>query len=397
MKALGILFAAAGHGKAMAHFDPQNFSINLTRGKGDGTVCHEMGHYIDKMIEEKFRLGRNSEKNHAPYASYTKGESRNVSNPHIMEAMLDLMTFIKQGLFINKTTLEVQKEFYHTRYKNVIEKIQPYFHEFIQSVVNTTVTIPIKADKKKKFRKNYSTFEDAVNYYKTSYESYFNYNYYLEHKSKVTAFFSTLINTYDLETYDVQFNNNPKNNTPYSNVQNVYTRTSYYLKNQAMKSDYWTFDWELFARGFETYIFDKMAKNNRSNNYLVSGSYFDRPEGVYAYGVERDILYILYDELFNVVKREMKIKDFTPFREERVNEYILLGNNDKEDKKVIEDAESGEEVIDSTEEEMLIEKGREILQKLIEMLTTKNTFEQGGELLAFGLVPNLFKFAASGS
>jgi len=39
---LGIMFAAAGRSGASAHYDPARVAINLTRGKGDGSVAHEM-------------------------------------------------------------------------------------------------------------------------------------------------------------------------------------------------------------------------------------------------------------------------------------------------------------------------------------------------------------------
>src|ERR1035437_3224649 len=69
---LGIKFAASGHGRAMAHYEPSRIAINLTRGKGDGTVAHEMTHYIDNMLPKKFPKGQGTEKGHAIYGSYTK-------------------------------------------------------------------------------------------------------------------------------------------------------------------------------------------------------------------------------------------------------------------------------------------------------------------------------------
>ncbi len=394
---LGILFAAAGHGRAMATYHSDTKAINLTRSKGDGTVCHEMGHYIDNSVQDKFPKDRATQKNHGHYSSFISSDARNVSDKDIMESFYSLMRFITRGFFINKNTLELVDTNSNAYPPHVYAKMAPFIPEFIQSALRTTVSITIKADPTHKLKqKNFDTIEQAIEHYaNSSYSHYLSYNYYLQNKGKVTNFWAALVNTYDLASYILEFNNSPKGNSNYGS-SNIWTNTAFYLKNKAMKSEYWTFDWELFARGFETYIFDKMAKNNRENNYLVSGAYFDRPEGVYAFGVEREILFILYDELFATIKRVLNIPDFVAFREERVDEYILLGENDTEERDVVETTDA-EPVVDGTEEDKLMAEGIAILQKLITMLTTKPKMERGGQLNGLSVVDNLFIFARSGS
>jgi hypothetical protein len=164
-----------------------------------------------------------------------------------------------------------------------------------------------------------------------------------------------------------------------------------------MKSEYWTFEWELFARGFETYIFDKISKYGRENNYLVSGGYFDRPEGVYPFGIEREILYILYDNLFDVIKKEMNIADFIPFRNQRINEYIELNDNDTEKRKVVSDEATSTIIELSTEqlERKNIIKNK--LNTLLELINTNKTkYADGGELNDIDLIKKLFNFAEYG-
>lgn len=50
---LSLSFGGRGSGKAMAHFEPSNNVINLTREKGAGTFSHEWFHALDHYIADK--------------------------------------------------------------------------------------------------------------------------------------------------------------------------------------------------------------------------------------------------------------------------------------------------------------------------------------------------------
>lgn len=47
---LGLAIGARGHGDAMAHYEPDNQVINLTRSNGVGALAHEWGHAFDHML-----------------------------------------------------------------------------------------------------------------------------------------------------------------------------------------------------------------------------------------------------------------------------------------------------------------------------------------------------------
>lgn len=403
---LKITFAASGHGGAAATFHPDTISINLTRRKGDGTVAHEVGHYFDKAIENMFPKDRVSIARHAPYTSFYN--ANNVSNFEIFKAMRGLMHFIKDGVAINKdfkltsiydqTIKQLGFNMFEFPYvsKELNDSLKPLFEDFIKEVVQKEIFIEIKQSKTRVVAKinldNAETIEAALEFARQKYPTYFNYVEYNANKY-VKPYFEAILNTYKIEKYKIAFKNNPIRK--HSVTNNYNTSTAFYLNSQAMSSDYWTFDWELFARGFETYVAQKQIKLGRENNYLVSGAYFDRPEGVYPVGIERDILYILYENLFAVIKKELAIKDFVPFREERVNEYTVLGDNDKEKNNLTVDSKT-DVVLEATnvfDEVSVIDKLREDWAKIFERLSVKKTFEEGGEINPEGFVNNLFKFA----
>jgi hypothetical protein len=396
---LGIMFAASGTAGAMAHYDPTTIALNLTRGRGDGTVAHEMAHYIDNMLAKIFPKDQETKKRSSVYGSYIVEQklrygtnlTQNISNENIYSAMKSLMLFIRKGVPIKSDgTFDLSEE---AKKNPIMEKMLPLLDTFIKSMFETEIPIIIQAspesasNKKMLSRRHGVTIEDEIEYQKLNYPDYFSYNYYMSEK-RVSDLFTAIANTYGVPSYEITLNNKPRK--AYYYTQN-YTNTNFYLRSSMMKSEYWTFDWELFARGFETYVFDKMAKFGRENNYLVSGGYFDRPEGVYPFGIERDILYILYDNLIDTIKNELQIPDFTPFRTQRLNEYIEINNDDTEKRKVIVD-ESTSAVIDAPDEnserKTLVSNK---LQSLINMLT-KEKFEDGGEISDMDLMKNLFNF-----
>ncbi len=393
---LKIKFAASGHGNAMAHFEPDRKAINLSRKKGDGTVAHEMAHYFDKVIEDMFPHSRKRVKLHAPYASYF--DSINVSNVEIYKAMLALMYFIKKGVpvsrsgelsVINDNRFENNGMVFPYLSKEINNELRPLLEDFVKEVTSKEITIEIEATGKQTIVTKYDNFEDAVAKTKEKYPHYFYYREFQENKS-VKQYLQALLNTFKVEKYSFVFKNHPFRK---ADLVSKNTSTSFFINSDAMSSDYWTYDWELFARGFETFISYRQMKLQRENNYLVSGALFDRPEGVYPVGIERDILYILYDNLFNIIKKEVGIKDFIPFREERVNEYIVLGENDIESRKVITESPSTEIIVDPSTEIDMTEKLRKRWNLIASKLSKENVFEDGGDLENIDLISNVYEFS----
>ena len=389
-ESLGIMFGAAGHGKAMAHYNSQRTAINLTRRKGDGTVAHEMAHYADNVLTRLFPNEKKSEDNHATFGSYITGSAKNISNQSIQSCYDTLMTFIKSGVLVDKKTLQIKSI---NKEHPVFIKIEPLLDEFVKSVISTTVSIKINSDEKNKITNKRDSIESTIEYYKQQYPHYFSYDYYLKNKSHVNKVFGSIINTFGEKDYVFNFNNNPQNKRTSSFSDDITTSTIFYLKSSALKSKYWIYDFELFARSFETYIYSKMQRNNRSNNYLVSGSSFDHDSGIYPNNIEKEIIYIMMDYLFDTIKSELRIKDFVGFRDERVDEMIILNEDDTEKRSLVVDEETSEVISSTHDDEEKIKEGTRLLEELIVMLKSgKNKLEEGGEINSNKLVESLFNF-----
>ena len=85
--ALGIAWGARGHSGAMAHYEPVENVINLTKMRGAGSLAHEWGHALDCYIKDMcdFRAGYEAEK----AQKYMASHCINKDNPilRVIEAM----------------------------------------------------------------------------------------------------------------------------------------------------------------------------------------------------------------------------------------------------------------------------------------------------------------------
>ena len=87
-------------------FDP----INLTKTKGDGSLAHEVGHFLDNMLAHK-HLGSESL---SPYLSDSANEE---GKSPVVKAMANVMSAIETNAFKKETvTSEVAKRGYQEKW-----------------------------------------------------------------------------------------------------------------------------------------------------------------------------------------------------------------------------------------------------------------------------------------
>jgi hypothetical protein len=305
---LSIAFASRGSGKATAHYEPLRKIINITKSRGGGALAHEYMHYIDNVIPKINRENYSCE----DWASVSKKDrwgyetTRNINNSSISEVIDKIFEFIKNGVDTSKAG---NKKIDYDVFVNVtIPKS------------NVEYNIP-----KRKLNEN-DELESIENYLENFFNIYRQYQRYDKLTNKTKNILGSIVKMFDLDEYTFKFKVNS---------------SRYYANSQAMPSPYWAREWELFARAFETYVFDKLQKAGRSNNYLVSGDYFDREEGVYPYGTEREILFDLFDLFIESIKHYYQLEGFKTWTDKRVDEYFNL-DNEGDETGIIVDEESGD-------------------------------------------------------
>jgi hypothetical protein len=307
---LSIAFASRGGGKASATYDGLYKIINITKSRGGGALAHEYMHYIDNIIPKINRENYTYE----DWASESKTDrwgyetTRKINNSSVSEIVDKIFEFINYG--------------FDTR-KGRGEKIK--YDVFVDVKIPKNDTIFNIS--KRKINSN-NELESIEEYLQRFFDLYpFHYKYENLNKKSTKQILGSILSMFDLDEYVFKL----KSNT-----------SRYYANSVAMSSPYWIKPWELFARAFETYIFDKLQKAGRSNNYLVSGAYFDREEGVYPYGIEREILFDLFDLFIESIKHYYDLKGFKTWTSKRVDEYFALEEDSTEKSGIIVDEETGE-------------------------------------------------------
>lgn len=294
---LSMAFASRGSGSALAHYESVAKIINLTKSRGDGAVAHEYFHYLDNIVPS-------------------------INNPAYSFKMWlsDIYKETSRGYYWDTSTVKNSRVNYAMQ--RILEFI--YFCKLPQQVMEQvgldlnqdggyTELLTIKASDVS-ISKSYfgSTIEETFKNFITRHPQYKQLD---RLKPKDISVLGALPKHFGLEEYAFTFTRK---------------QSKFYSNSSKMKSDYWTRPWELLARSWETYIYDKLERAGRFNNYLVSGTYFDRSEGVYPYGKEREALFILFENLMTEFKAAYSVGDFVPFTSERVDEFIELEDSKPE-------------------------------------------------------------------
>lgn len=284
LNSLSISFGSRGRAGASASYSSRFKIINLTKNNGDGAVAHEWGHYLDHLLFNK--LFNYSGTRH-PLASFhidTQKLRPTGIESEISMALYDVMNYIVNGTGEN---IKVNMDF---------------------PAVNTTSY--------SFYYKGSTSVAEALEMLKIKDPNIFQYGYYRGHDKHCNKIFGGLAKKFNKQMINVEVELVKKEKS-----------SMFYYYSSKMNSNYWIAPYELFARAFEVYVFDKLEKAGRCNNYLVSGSYFDHELKVYPQGKEREDLFKLFDRLMLAIKKDLGIKDFKPFTNKRVDEYIELDEN----------------------------------------------------------------------
>jgi hypothetical protein len=346
---LSISFASRGSGKATATYTALRRIINITKTRGGGAVAHEYLHYIDNIIPSINRSGYEhnqwaSVKDSTQKRWYGSRVIRNISNEDVSKSVTNIFNYIDERLFPNENggSSEIGN-------RPIIKKtVQAYKG-------NNRWNIPDAFMSNNQWIKP-TEIDEYFRYFK---ERYNQYKFIEKIKKKDIEILGTIVSRFGLEEHEFEFE----------------TKTSQFLANSIKAGDYWSREWELFARSFETYVYDKLAKANRANTYLVAGFYFGEEYGVYPIGEEREKLFILFDKFIDAIKTAYDLSGFIPWTNERVDEYFAVDEETDEESGIVVDDETGEVLEEVGEANPVKSKLRELLEML-----NDSKMELGGEV-----------------
>lgn len=267
---LAVAFGARGGGRFAAHYEPGRRVVNLTRLKGAGTLAHEYAHAFDHWAGEVDR----------------DGDSRSVPSGtgwyHIVKNLKETLANLsdEQSSAWSKTVAELfsvakTKEEAISELKGSVEEIDA----LITRYVNVKKDELEKPEDKRNLR--YIREIDA----------------YLKSQERRKTIFEHKIEKIEQNPAEVVLGR----------------RTSDYAKQARLlcgkSGDYWTRPTEMFARAFESFVFDRLIAKGASSDYLVyaveEDRYADREQykgNPYPVGAERTAINSMIGDLVEAMR-----------------------------------------------------------------------------------------------
>lgn len=291
---LGMAFGARGHGAALAHYEPVQRVINITKMKGGGSLGHEYFHAIDNMMVDLVH-----QKNNGKADFFASDNADALPDGAIARAYAVLNGAMLNGDVPQKKWFKISDKDRLLSRRNFNKQVTGGLAFDIMNAGSLDAAIGVidakflKHNRAKERSKGWDGFIRAAG------------AFYLG--DGVSVF----------EAVDIGL------------------ATEFY--NQALaldkgaKGKYWSKPYEMAARAFSAYLEDKLAKDGRKNTYLASPSDDER---AYPQGDERVRINAAFDGVFKELKNAQVFEKalnnnalmdslFGDFEQELLNDGVL--------------------------------------------------------------------------
>ncbi len=308
---LSIVFGGKGKKGHLATYFPQSKDINLTKANGDGSVCHEYGHYFDNVVVEL------AEKRPVPSLASEKIDE--IKDEELKQAYAKLINFFQKGdpnitpklkvKFLAKDSVSAPS---YSKYVNYSwQPVEVKIKSTIEETIAEHKDILILSDK------YYATQLRVIGYIIAK----FGLEYYeVDLKLNTSMYYQK--SAYDYFTYCYL--------TPTKwDINKMETKMGV-----QRRTPYWTSEAEMFARAWETVMLKKLIEKGRRSDYLVSGidlsdlnvEGFQNP---YPSGIELDYIEELFENIITATKKAYNLSDFVPFINEREDTLVEFESKKK--------------------------------------------------------------------
>lgn len=286
---LNIAFGARGASKALAHYEPMRKIINLTKTKGDGSICHEWGHFFDHFLG-------GAEGELEPSRSYaTEIKAKDIKIQSVVKELMDTI--------FNSRTLSTRTYHPDKKFRRVNSSL--YYISIKSGISEEEKMVQMRAKTEELIRSSPRYSKDLPE----------QAAFLLKKPIEITCM-----------------------------GENDFLHYSKEEKNKG----YWAKPVEMFARAWEAYVEDKCTEHGIYNNYLVAsnskGNADPRLAMLYPQGETREALNKVFDRLIDTTKQVYGIAKERDTDTKRVNEIIdYTGNEGNEklfDKAVITETNS---------------------------------------------------------
>ena len=266
---LGLAFGARGSGSAAAHYEPGKLVINLTKMSGAGALAHEWGHALDHYFGTLDKAPSSRGKPEGASGWYNKTAQRTSYLNNLRPEMAEAFDKVMSAVFSrDKPRAEAVRDA-----ELRIESYQASNDKQKQRMADVQDR---DAPASKKFLK------DSAGWIK-------------QNEQQIEAAQRRLANLRDEAK-------------PYAagKINSSYYDEANKLSGKSGTKGYWSRPTEMFARAFESYVFDKINEEGNKSQYLVQGVEPERYQtgykgNPYPAGMERPAINAAFDHLFKTM------------------------------------------------------------------------------------------------
>jgi len=284
-----------GKGSAVAHYEPARMVINLTKFGGAGALAHEWGHAVD----DYFGRLSNDRRPDKPYMSHGKSGQEfkkrafKESNlrPEMYDEWLKLSKAIQDKLMseeeiisgleaqINKTTsanLTWVDSLFSEHKGSTVKGIEPHpkYDAYRKRIINHEIDlVEVKIGKMKPVM----MYDGLLELYDELYQKRgYDFKRGIKGLSGNLKYFKPRLDT--LKKYKEGIFENPDGTRYKPMGRTEYMKESLKLDNSKTisRSNYWATHHEMFARAFESFVYDKIKENEDHSPYLVTSSVLNK-------------------------------------------------------------------------------------------------------------------------
>jgi hypothetical protein len=324
---LAIAIGARGHSKALAHYEPVERVINITKMKGGGSLGHEWFHAFDNLIAEAMTGGK--------YNLFLTESGDHYELTARQEKLIGKVKFYKQQRdYSEKNGNSGNEEYYSKRYEEAkkaakkagvavdelenqedhILKVKAAFNKLVTAMRTGSAT------KTKDIIYTKDDYEAALKFF----DSEGNRDWIgLKEGMTIDEALSPQVkrgrgfrkmNPERLEKFIAAWlDRNPKGGALVAQTDK--TTSSFYEESKRLDTSpgkpYWSKIIEMGARAFSSYLNDKMVKKGWENNYLAHATDNEQYGGKakpYPDGEEREAINTAFDDLFSVIRETKAIR-----------------------------------------------------------------------------------------
>lgn len=337
---MAIAFGARGKGRAMAHFEPSRMVINLTRLSGAGSLAHEFGHALDRWMAMKDASVKTMFLSESCAQLPSEANEMSKAFAKVMDGIMSRPMSIEEGIEAATKKFKTERENARTNvngfstYLNYtgFSRDDPHNEGYVNSVkvlIGSAFKIiddeALSSRNSLEMKKEYDDFlldEKIDRLYRINGGKKRSFLSGKDSSSRAywanTASFG-LIQLHHLQNLKekgweytplVAHNPGELESARFRKTDTDFMRSAEQLDAQR-SSKYYTKPLEMFARAFESYVFDAIEKRAQKSEYLVHGVEGSRySEGYtgnpYPSGSERDEFYSMMQKASTALEQHFE-------------------------------------------------------------------------------------------